>query len=76
MNLVETLKKIEDLREKANTQQQEYQEGRRTEPPEVDPNSFDLMEKMTRNIYGDYSKGRASICACHCGSRDCWRNAM
>ncbi len=61
MNLVETLQHINRLREEADKQQQDYEAGKRGEPADVNPRSFDLMEKMTRNLYGDYSKGRANI---------------
>lgn len=61
MNLQETLHNINSLREAANAQQAAFKAGTLKEEPKVKPGTFDLMEKMTRNIYGDYSKGRASI---------------
>ena len=61
MRLKETLEHINSLREQANEQQKQYEGGKRDTPPDVNPKSFDLMERMTRNIHGDYSKGRANI---------------
>lgn len=62
MNLFESLQHIEDLREEAKRQQEAYEKDpQNNKPPKVKPETFDLMEKMVRNIYGDYSKGRASI---------------
>lgn len=56
MNLVETLNKVTSLREAAK---QEIAEGKK---PSVDPGTFDLMEKMAKNMYGDFeTSGRASI---------------
>lgn len=53
--LTETLNKITDLRAKAK----EMQESGQT--PSVDTKTFDLMEKMARNMYGDFNQGRASL---------------
>lgn len=61
MNLYESLNQIESLRAEAKRQQDAYAKGELKEPPKVKPETFDLMEKMTRNLYGDYTKGRASI---------------
>lgn len=55
MNLVESLQNISALKEAAITQEAEGK------TPTVKPGTFDMMEKMVRNIYGDYSAGRASI---------------
>jgi len=55
MNRAEALYTINQLREEAKAQ-----EGR-GETPKVSSKTFDLMEKMARNISGDYSMGRASI---------------
>ncbi len=61
MNLVETLERINSLREAANKQQDAFEKGEIKEQPKVKTKTFDLMEKMTRNLHGDYSKGRANI---------------
>lgn len=55
MNLVETLYNINSLREAAK----EKEKSGAT--PEVSVKTFDMMERMARNIYGDFSKGRAAI---------------
>lgn len=51
MYITETLNKIQSLREAAAAQ----------EKPSVDPKTFDLMERMARNVTGDFSSGRATI---------------
>lgn len=51
----EALKNIELLRAAANKQ---IEEGKK---PDVAPKTFDMMEKMVRNLGGDYSKGRANM---------------
>ncbi len=61
MNLYETLERINTLREAAKVQQKAFENKETTVAPTVKPETFDLMERMTRNIYGDYSKGRANI---------------
>ena len=61
MNLLETLQNIQNLREAAQAQQEAFESGESKDAPKVSPKTFDLMEKMTRNMYGDYSMGRASI---------------
>ena len=61
MNLYETLERINSLRKAAVEQQEAFNKGERKEPPKVKPETFSLMEKMTRNLYGDYSMGRANI---------------
>lgn len=53
--LNETLNKIKDLRDQAKQMQESGQN------PGVDMRTFDLMENMTRNMYGDFSNGRTSI---------------
>lgn len=60
MNFSERIQSIQSLREKAVEQERSFKDGK-GEKPKVAPSSFDLMEKMTRNMYGDYSMGRASI---------------
>jgi hypothetical protein len=55
MNIAEMLTNINQLREAAKVKEAAG------EKPQVASATFDLMEKMARNIYGDYSAGRASI---------------
>lgn len=55
MKLVEALNKVDELR----TQIKEAEQQGVTPP--ITSTAVDLMEKMARNIYGDYSAGRASI---------------
>jgi hypothetical protein len=55
MNLAEALYSINQLRETAKAQEAAGK------TPEVSVKTFDLMERMARNISGDYSAGRASI---------------
>lgn len=55
MNLAEALYNINSLRETAKAQEAAG------ETPKVSAKTFDLMERMARNITGDYSAGRASI---------------
>lgn len=55
MYITETLNKIQSLREAADLQ---IKEGK---TPTVDPKTFDLMERMARNVTGDFSSGRATI---------------
>lgn len=55
MKIAEALNNINLLRDTAKQQAAEGQ------TPKVSVATFDLMEKMTRNIYGDFSSGRASI---------------
>lgn len=54
-NLQETLTDINTLRTSA---EKEIKEGK---TPKIMPASFDLMEKMARNMYGDFTTGRASL---------------
>ena len=53
--LNEALENISKLR---SISEKQIKEGK---TPEVMPKTFDIMEKMTRNIFGDYSHGRTSI---------------
>lgn len=55
MNLTETLNKVSALREAAKAQ---IAEGK---TPEVSLQAIDLMEKMAKNMHGDFTSGRASI---------------
>ena len=62
MNFVETVTQIEGLRTAAIQQEKDFKEGKEgAKEPKVQPATFDLMEKMVRNLYGDYTKGRANI---------------
>jgi hypothetical protein len=60
--MTETLNNIAKLREAAIAQKKKFEEGAEgAKAPAVAPETFDLMEKMVRNINGDYSAGRTSI---------------
>lgn len=59
--LTESLANIEKLRAEAQKQARDFKEGKSKEAPAVEPKTFDLMEKMVRNIEGDFSKGRTTI---------------
>lgn len=62
LNMIETLQNIEQLRSAAIAQQEaydKYEEGAKA--PSVKPATFDMMEKMVRNINGDYSKGSITV---------------
>ena len=61
VNLIETLNKIEELRSKTKEQEKAFKEGKLEKAPSITTRELDLMEKMTRNLHSDYSKGRASI---------------
>ena len=55
VSMSEMLENISNLRNEADAQ---VKEGK---TPDVSPKTFDLMEKMVLNMYGNYDKGRASI---------------
>jgi len=57
----EALSQVVNLREQAVAQQQAYEKGESKTKPAVQPKTFDMMEKMIRNVNGDFSKGRISI---------------
>ena len=57
----EALQNIDTLRKAALSQKEAYDKGESKEQPKVAPETFDMMEKMVRNISGDFSKGRTSI---------------
>lgn len=59
--MTETLQNINTLRNAAIKQQEAFDKGESKTRPQVAPKTFDMMEKMVRNISGDFSKGRASI---------------
>lgn len=62
IHMNETLNKIDQLRKQALTQEKAVQEGvSGAKAPEVASKTFDMMERMVRNINGDYSHGRTTI---------------
>ena len=62
MNMAETLANIKKLQDAAKAQEKAFAEGKEgSVKPKVASSTFDLMEKMVRNIYGDFSAGRTSI---------------
>lgn len=62
VSMTETLNNIAKLRKAAIAQKKKFEEGAEgAKAPAVAPETFDLMEKMVRNINGDYSAGRTSI---------------
>ena len=62
MNMAETLANIKKLQDAAKAQEKAFSEGKDgAKKPKVASSTFDLMEKMVRNIYGDFSAGRTSI---------------
>ena len=60
MRLSERLQRISELREAVKQQQAAFAEGK-GEAPKMEMKTIDMMEKMVRNMYGDYSMGRANI---------------
>ena len=58
--LQETLNRIAALKE-ANAAAKKENEEKNTNHKVIEDKTFDLMEKMTRNMYGDVSMGRANI---------------
>ena len=61
ISFTESLQNIAKLREAALKQQKDFQEGKTKEAPAVAPKTFDMMEKMVRNLHGDYNKGRMTV---------------
>lgn len=59
--MAEALQNINKLRDVAIKQQEAFDKGTTNERPKVAPKTFDMMERMVRNINGDFSKGRTSI---------------
>jgi len=59
--MTEALQQVTDLRSKAIAQQEAYDKGESKVKPSVKPETFDMMEKMIRNVSGDFSKGRVSV---------------
>lgn len=60
IQLQETLNRINELKKKNELAKYENA-SKGTNHKVIEEKTFDLMEKMTRNMYGDVSKGRASI---------------
>lgn len=60
-HMQEALKDVTSLRDEAARQQEAYDKGESKEAPKVSVKTFDIMEKMIRNIGGDFSRGRTSI---------------
>ena len=60
-HMQEALKNVTSLRDEAIRQQEAYDKGESKEAPKVSVKTFDIMEKMIRNIGGDFSRGRTSI---------------
>ena len=58
--LQETLNRIAQLKE-ANAAAKKENKEKNTNHKVIEDKTFDLMEKMTRNMYGDVSMGRANI---------------
>ena len=61
MNLQEMLDKNDRLRKGAIAQQEAHEKDASNPAPKVLPATFDLVEKMILNSYGDFSHGRATI---------------
>lgn len=61
MNFVEALSNVQNLRKAIEQQEKDFESGKTDKRPSVNQKTLDLTEKMIRNIYGDYSKGSATI---------------
>lgn len=61
MNLTESLQHINALRQNVTNATEAYEQGKTAERPSVSLQSIDLMERMARNVNGDFSMGRANI---------------
>lgn len=61
MNIKEMLIKNAELRDAAVAQWKDYKEGKRSDAPKAQVESFDLVEKMLLNSQGDFSKGRITV---------------
>ena len=60
MNIREMLAENSKLRTEAQKRWADFKEGKGSEP-EVALETFDLIEKMCLNSYGDFSKGRVTV---------------
>lgn len=61
MNFAEALSNVQNLRKAIEQQEKGFESGKTDKRPSVNQKTLDLTEKMIRNIYGDYSKGSATI---------------
>lgn len=61
LNMKEALENIDKLRKAAVAQQEAYDAGKSKNKPSIKPGTFDTMEKMVRNMNGDFSKGRTTV---------------
>ena len=61
MNFAEELSNVQNLRKAIEQQEKDFESGKTDKRPSVNQKTLDLTEKMIRNIYGDYSKGSATI---------------
>lgn len=61
MNFAEALSNVQNLRKAIEQQEKDFKSGKTDKRPSVNQKTLDLTEKMIRNIYGDYSKGSATI---------------
>lgn len=61
MNFAEALSNVQNLRKTIEQQEKDFESGKIDKRPSVNQKTLDLTEKMIRNIYGDYSKGSATI---------------
>lgn len=61
MNFTEALSNVQNLRKAIEQQEKDFESGKTDKRPSVNQKTLDLTEKMIRNIYGDYSKGSATI---------------
>lgn len=61
MNFAEALNNVQNLRKAIEQQEKDFESGKTDKRPSVNQKTLDLTEKMIRNIYGDYSKGSATI---------------
>lgn len=61
MNFVEALSNVQNLRKAIEQQEKDFESGKTDKRPSVNQKTLDLTEKMIRNIYGDHSKGSATI---------------
>ena len=61
IRMKESLDRIRAAKAQAVQEMNDYNAGKRDKAPEVDPKSFDVIEKMIYNINGDYEHGRTTI---------------
>ena len=61
MNIREMLAENDAYRKEAQKQWADFKEGKTQEKPSVELATFDMIEKMCLNSYGDFSKGRVTV---------------